>query len=362
MQIRHELLTAMAEVGAASTGLFYSFVQDGNELRCPETQGVGDDGFRQFIRAFDGVSYARMGSADPHIPDYEKVFVGDPAYVTDGFCLITQNMLRGTQTHDQFWVPQNITSALGMVVVHQARILGWVGVFRRQGEKIFVPADRKRIQPHFKMVTARVVLASQRAEALFSPHEMVAEFDATGAVTTLSRAMKQWLDVPTNQTALQQQVTAFAATDEPEARGLTGRASVHLTRMRCMDSAVGTAGCGAHSERVLARLTLTTHPLMPIGPRLTPAQRPVADLAVAGATVPEIARALGKSPETVRVQMRDIYHRLGLASRVELVKLWAANPRHDGPAGQQLAGLVSFPSRPRNPFGLWTHRPRLSTD
>lgn len=56
---------------------------------------------------------------------------------------------------------------------------------------------------------------------------------------------------------------------------------------------------------------------------LTPAQRTVAEYAVAGATVDEIARAVDASPETVRSHLKSVYRRLEVANRVELARLLA---------------------------------------
>jgi len=52
--------------------------------------------------------------------------------------------------------------------------------------------------------------------------------------------------------------------------------------------------------------------------QLSPTQQEVAEYAAAGATVAEIARALGRSTETVRTHMRRVYQRLDVGSRVEL--------------------------------------------
>lgn len=53
---------------------------------------------------------------------------------------------------------------------------------------------------------------------------------------------------------------------------------------------------------------------------LSETQRRVADYAAAGATIPEIARSLSSSEQTVRTHMREVYRRLGISCRVELVR------------------------------------------
>lgn len=55
---------------------------------------------------------------------------------------------------------------------------------------------------------------------------------------------------------------------------------------------------------------------------LTDMQREVALSAANGATVPEIARSLGRTRETVRTHLRAIYNQLEICSRVELCRMF----------------------------------------
>jgi len=58
---------------------------------------------------------------------------------------------------------------------------------------------------------------------------------------------------------------------------------------------------------------------------LTPAERDVAAQAVAGATTADIARARGTKASTVARQLLSIYDKLGVGSRVELVRAFLAD-------------------------------------
>jgi DNA-binding CsgD family transcriptional regulator len=73
-------------------------------------------------------------------------------------------------------------------------------------------------------------------------------------------------------------------------------------------------------------LTLSAAPPLWRAPdaSLSDTQRVVAEYAGAGSTVPEIARSLAISRETVRTHLREIYRRLGVCSRVELVRALGA--------------------------------------
>lgn len=61
--------------------------------------------------------------------------------------------------------------------------------------------------------------------------------------------------------------------------------------------------------------------------RLTEAQARIAQLLLTGATLAEIAAALGVSPETVKSHTRAIYGRLGVSTRVELAGALSSSAR-----------------------------------
>jgi DNA-binding CsgD family transcriptional regulator len=87
---------------------------------------------------------------------------------------------------------------------------------------------------------------------------------------------------------------------------------------------------GEDGPRVLANLVPVTAARVPALARLSPTQATIARYAGSGATVPEIARTLDRSAETIRTHLREVYRRLGVTSRVELAWLareldaWAA--------------------------------------
>jgi len=53
---------------------------------------------------------------------------------------------------------------------------------------------------------------------------------------------------------------------------------------------------------------------------LSPVEREVVSLLVAGHSVPEVARARGRSRHTIDNQVRTIYAKLGITCRQELVR------------------------------------------
>ncbi|MCC6621369.1 MAG: helix-turn-helix transcriptional regulator [Deltaproteobacteria bacterium] len=62
-------------------------------------------------------------------------------------------------------------------------------------------------------------------------------------------------------------------------------------------------------------------------PELTPAQREVAAMLVAGCSRADVARMRGRAPSTVAAQIAAIFARLGVGSRTELVALHISRRR-----------------------------------
>lgn len=59
---------------------------------------------------------------------------------------------------------------------------------------------------------------------------------------------------------------------------------------------------------------------------LTKTQIQVARRAAQGATLSEIARVIGRSPDTVRAHLREVYRRLEVSSRLELARALVRDP------------------------------------
>lgn len=78
----------------------------------------------------------------------------------------------------------------------------------------------------------------------------------------------------------------------------------------------------AAAEKRLYLVELSPAPPLELAPIvwLTPKQQEVALQAAAGATAQEISRSIHSGVETVRVHLREIYKKLGVASRLELAQ------------------------------------------
>lgn len=93
-------------------------------------------------------------------------------------------------------------------------------------------------------------------------------------------------------------------------------ARIALERRHVAVSRLDTEG----GVRYLLRIGLPAPLTMAPDSSLSGAQREVAQLAAAGATVSEIARALQRSVGTVRTHLAEVYRRLGVSNRIELTR------------------------------------------
>ena len=129
-----------------------------------------------------------------------------------------------------------------------------------------------------------------------------------GAVEAGSPDRWAWLDAPGWQAALQARVRSFLRSRARSDRWGGRRGVVHLERLD-----------RAHAPWALVRLVPYERLPVPIYAGLSPRQLDVCRLASGGATTAEVATALDLGVETVRTHLKEVYRRLGVANRIELV-------------------------------------------
>ena len=129
--------------------------------------------------------------------------------------------------------------------------------------------------------------------------------NSSGEVVSTGPGADEWLDQPG---ALQRVVDVLASKEQRASAAWWARVNpVHL-RFVPMDQ----------GSRVMVTVVPTRPELAEALELLTPTQQVVAEYAAAGATVAEIASATGRSPETVRSHVKEIYKRLSICTRLEL--------------------------------------------
>lgn len=141
------------------------------------------------------------------------------------------------------------------------------------------------------------------------PHHIDFVLDASGTVASASPEAGAWLEQPG---ALQQVHGVRDARSEAASRSSAWWVAAPPMFFRFVPMA------GVSGPQLLVTVVPTRPELAEALELLTPVQREVAEYAAAGATNAEIADVLGRSPETVRSHVKEIYRRLSICTRLEL--------------------------------------------
>ena len=196
-----------------------------------------------------------------------------------------------------------------------ARFVGWVGLLR-EGKHPFRLSELAELNEMSDEVAAALV-AAENLDGVWQDQQLQFVLDSeTMAVEFASRNGVAWLN-PRRRSLIESYARDFKRNGAPSfvlADGFELRA-VEL---------VGDIGTRFHLN-----VTSCLAPTLGADALLTPRQREVAELLVAGVTNREIADFLDVSVETVKQHVKDVYKRLQIANRVELASLLAqsSNPR-----------------------------------
>jgi DNA-binding CsgD family transcriptional regulator len=199
---------------------------------------------------------------------------------------------------------------LRLVVVDDGHVLAWLGAVRRIGQRPFAKSDSAAVAP---LVDPSIRIIRDAARVIRERHpadegEIVCR--SSGDVVGASEGGHRWL-------ALDDVADAIRASVIATHRGLPAPAppalvDVRLTRLR---------GELITDEMVLVHVGRAKLRPPSRDARLSDAERRVALLAARGETISTIAKALRRSPETVRNQLKASYRKLGVRSRVELSRI-----------------------------------------
>jgi DNA-binding CsgD family transcriptional regulator len=216
---------------------------------------------------------------------------------------------RDRQATDPLGARIPVVDWVGLWVCAGRQLVGWVGSLRTRDARPFATSAVRGLARLVPQVSASVLEAhalfdrayGERGDAFLAP---------TGEVQCASARGYRWLSLASNERSLSTEVRGMHAAGrerlERPIRGGTAR----LVRMT-----------GQGAEGYLAELlppSLVEHVATS---DLTPAQLRVAALAAHGASAQQIALAIGSTEGTVRVHLRDVFRRLGVASRLELARV-----------------------------------------
>lgn len=202
-----------------------------------------------------------------------------------------------------------VTDRIRLLVYDGRRFVGWIGALRfAPNRRPFVRADRRRLAPLAPALAATVLEADALARSTVPVQSGFVAMHAGGDVDYTSREGEAWLRRPGFALALQRYIRLL----DVEAKV----AAIELAECRFVPLS---------GARPLFLVQLSgARPVETSAVRLSPTQREVAAFAASGATVGEIALAIGRKPETVRSHLREAYTRLGVSNRVELARALAA--------------------------------------
>lgn len=311
--LRHRLVEAICAVTDTSCGFCHETIRYKRALVFGEIEPVGPEAFRAATLALAGRSvfeYLRPTDTDEDEPG-----PGDLS-PSDRFALIERDQIRTLGAWPMLWSPARIRAMVGMTIVHDDRLLGTVICARRLDEAPFGRAELAALRAVEDQVRHLYITAWKRTQAACNgpEHNSFLVFDADGRHVSTSIDAAPWLDTPDLIERLGALAVALCRSGAVRSEHFVRRARVRFERL---EGAV---------PRVLAVVDEGDHHRPGAREKLTEAQRKVADLAAAGATVKEIASALDRSPETVRDHLKAIYDRLGIGSRVELGRALDAPP------------------------------------
>jgi DNA-binding CsgD family transcriptional regulator len=296
---RKRVLSLVHELSEGDAVSFWSLAESAGPaipVRC-ESVGMEQDRAALYWRAVRAIDFTNP-LLDPRRPKR-----GAPNRFVPGIATGFAREFTNTPYYDTVWRPLRLKDHLRGYLYHGGRFIGSLTAGRFEGTPAFNLRDGRRVLAALPEIQA-ALLTAQAMECGDTTADLVVEPD--GRIEFASAAAHRWLLLPGFQERVVAVVAALERRSLAEVEDLA-LASVRWSRLH---------GRGGH------RYLLHLAPLAPVSlaadAALTPAQRRVAEYLAAGATVAETAREMGLAHETVRVHLRDVYRRLGVASRVEL--------------------------------------------
>jgi DNA-binding CsgD family transcriptional regulator len=232
------------------------------------------------------------------------------------FAAATADDYRSNKLYRLTWEPFGFISAVSMNAMVNGTFVGWIGGWRCDGRELFGPAVVKRLQARSDAYV-RCLETASRLDGMTVGARGLLLFTGEGEIAFRCEAGRRW----EGEAALLGRIRDAIGSGEPLAPFSAHGAIVRVTpvdseqgeRLFCADI----VPIDAWQVPELATFSLQ--------------QRRVAEYAALGATALEIAQSLGIGASTVRTYLKQIYDKLGIASRVELAEHVRAFPNPASP-------------------------------
>ena len=304
-QIRCEVLEALIGVVPAELAVFYNPIQgpEGTYYVTGVHFAGSDDELTRWFRQFIDGELPETPWLPPEI-DRRIInrFIRVRAFYDDE-TILSYGVMK------DIMLPVEVPDNLRAVLYDGNRMMGWLGLMRRGLLERFTRAEEEILNE----VISQIRSALAAAEALESDllgEGICAVLMPSGVIEHASAAFQAWYNGEQRDGLKQLIATADRRKKMPAKMVFQG----HLLRLVRLDGIGGVRYMVTAEQSELLRIT----PAM----MLTKRQREIVDYVVAGATSREIAEALQISYYTVRTHMKNIYRRLDVASKVDLIDIW----------------------------------------
>lgn len=292
-------LEQVAAVAQADFVGFMQIVERDGELVYGEAWGVGMKAATRLWRAHTDT---------PSLAPWDPRFV--PVAKRNRFAAGSRpDRLEAQGAWGALYHPVGLFHTQRALVYDGLRFVGYLATHRCADQAAFTPAEVRALRRSEAHVHS-LVAAWLSLEAGAPPGGANIVLRPDGRVDVACETGRAWLDEGRRRLLAGRARRAMAGADP--AVFVVGQTQFRLVRLD-----------GDGGERWLCMLRGVQLPEVSPLARLSPTQREVGEYAAAGATVAEIGRAMDRSEETVRTHLREVYRRLGIASRLELAELLA---------------------------------------
>ncbi len=217
--------------------------------------------------------------------------------------------IRQTRYQADVLDPEDLTDHLRLLVYAEGAYVGWIGALRKRGQPLFGRRDVARIQRYVPAISSALLQAHVREQAASPEEACDLLVDAVGTIELASRSAQRWLGRPGAREHVRQAARAIDAVGDGGVQ-VWGGVAWRWTRLE-----------GPRGARYLLHASAWHPPERAVDAALSDRQLEVARMASEGHSVADMARALGRSPETIRTHLRQIYTRLGVSTRAELARV-----------------------------------------
>lgn len=223
----------------------------------------------------------------------------------------TWKRLEASDVHEHLFGPLGLIDEAMLVVEDDGHVVAAISVYRRRRQGELGRDDLARLDELAPRIIDAFVRSHRLERELLPDVRGLVVLGGDGRVEMANEAAARWLAL-VDALGYGAGVAPLPPTIDGAVGALhaVGPAVAELMRLE------GTDG----EARYLVEVTAPEAPRRRRAVFLTDRQREVAAFASHGATVPEIARHLGLGRETVRAHLKEVYRRLGVSNRAELVK------------------------------------------